>query len=152
MTTFAVQKLEPQTAAVVRAEVPLRELPAFFQRAFHRAMRAVEKQGLAVTGPPFGFYPRMPTATIEVAAGFPVSAPIRPDAGVTPLELPGGRAIVGVHVGPYDTLQESYRELTKWAASEGLELSGAMWESYLSDPDAEPDPTKWRTLITWPLR
>lgn len=26
-----------------------------------------------------------------------------------------------------------------------------MWECYLSDPGAEPDPDTWRTLIVWPL-
>jgi hypothetical protein len=25
-----------------------------------------------------------------------------------------------------------------------------MWESYLTDPGAEPDPETWRTLISWP--
>jgi hypothetical protein len=26
-----------------------------------------------------------------------------------------------------------------------------MWEYYLSDPAAEPDPAKWKTLIVWPV-
>jgi effector-binding domain-containing protein len=152
MARFAVRNLETQRAAVVRAEVPMNELPEFFGRAFHQVMKAVEDQGLTVTGPPFGFYPKMPGATIEVAAGFPVSAEVRPDGEVAALDLPGGRAIVGVHVGPFETLAQSYQELAEWAASQGLELAGAMWESYLTDPAAEPDPAKWQTLITWPVR
>jgi effector-binding domain-containing protein len=152
MTTFAMKNLEPRRAAVVRADVPTEELPAFFGRAFHQVMQAVQDQGLTVTGPPFGFYPRMPTETIEVAAGFPVSAEVEPDGEVSALGLPGGRAIVGVHVGPYDTLAQTYGELAEWAASQELELSGAMWESYLTDPAAEPDPAKWQTEITWPTR
>jgi effector-binding domain-containing protein len=152
MTTFAVQDLDGQHAAVARAELPMQELPGFFARAFDEVMRVVKEQGLVITGPPFGFYPRMPTATIELAAGFPVSATIEPDGEVVALDLPGGRAVVGTHVGPYDTLKETYQALTEWAASQGLELSGAMWESYLTDPGAEPDPTKWQTLITWPIR
>ena len=38
-----------------------------------------------------------------------------------------------------------------WTTDEGLVLAEGMWESYLSDPDAEPDPATWRTLIVWPL-
>jgi hypothetical protein len=26
-----------------------------------------------------------------------------------------------------------------------------VWETYLSDPDMEPDPATWRTLIVWPV-
>ena len=149
---FAVKNVHTQHAAVVRAELPSQELPAFFERAFHAVMRTVAEQGLSVTGPPFGFYPRMPTTTIEVAAGFPVSAPVRPAGDVTAVDLPGGRAIVGMHVGPFDTLAESYRELTEWAARQGLKLSESMWETYLTDPTAEPNPANWQTLITWPIR
>ena len=150
--SFEVVTLEPQHAAVVRADVPLDELPSVFDRAFHAVIDVARAQGLAVTGPPFGFYPRMPAATVEVAAGFPLSGPVAPAGEVTPLELPGGRAVSGVHIGPFETLDRTYRELTAWAAAHGLELAEHMWESYLTDPELEPDPGRWRTSITWPLR
>ena len=151
MADFNVVNLEPQLAAVVRDELPVGQLPTLFDRAFHQVMEAVEAQGLRVTGPPFGFYPRMPGDTVEVAAGFPVSGPITPTGAVTALELPGGRAVTGVHVGGYDGLEQTYRELVAWSRSRGLEGGAVMWESYLSDPAAEPDPAKWRTQITWPV-
>jgi effector-binding domain-containing protein len=56
-----------------------------------------------------------------------------------------------MHVGPYERLGSTYGELMAWAAAEGHRLAGQMWESYLSDPRAEPDPAGWQTLITWPL-
>jgi effector-binding domain-containing protein len=151
-TSFELITIEPQHAAVVRAEVPLAELPGVFERAFHAVPEAARAQGLAVTGPPFGFYPRMPGETVEVAAGFPVSGPVAPTGEVTALELPGGRAVYGVHVGPFETLEQSYRALIDWAAAQGVELADRMWESYLTDPEAEPDPARWQTAITWPLR
>jgi len=151
MTTFSVETIAPQHAAVVRADVPMADLPAVFDRAFHEVMRTVAAQGLTVTGPPFGFYPRMPTATVEVAAGFPVSAPVAPDGDVTAMELPGGRVITGIHVGSFDEMEDTYRELTEWAAYQGLQLAEGMWESYLTDPSVHPDPATWRTSITWPV-
>lgn len=151
MTTFTLETIAPQHTAVLRADVPMAELPAVFDRAFHAVMRTVAAQGLTVTGPPFGFYPRMPTATVEVAAGFPVSAPVAPDGDVTAMELPGGRVITGIHIGSYDEMARTYQELTEWAASQGLQLAEGMWESYLTDPSVQPDPATWRTLITWPV-
>ena len=114
-------------------------------------MEAVARQGLSVVGPPFGYYPKMPGDLAAVAAGFPVSAEVTPEGEVTSLVLPGGRALTVEHVGPYDTLEQTYGELATWVEKNGLATDDVMWESYLTDPDTEP-PENWRTLITWPLR
>jgi AraC family transcriptional regulator len=42
--------------------------------------------------------------------------------------------------------------LTEWMKSEGLEAAGAPWEVYVTDPGAEPDQSKWRTDIFFPVR
>lgn len=150
-TTFTVETTEPQVAAAIRAEVFMAELRDVFDRGFAEVARVAGAQGIAITGPPFGFYPRMPTDTVEVVVGFPVASPIAPEGDVEPFELPGARVVTGVHVGPYEELERTYGELTAWAQAEGHELRGPMWESYLSDPRAQPDPATWETRITWPI-
>lgn len=151
MTTFTVETIEPQAAAVIRAEVFMAELRGVFDRAFPEIMRVAGEQSVAIAGPPFGFYPRMPTDTVEVVVGFPVASPIAAEGDVEPFELPGTRVITGVHVGPYEGLGRTYEELTAWARAEGHELGPAMWESYVSDPSAQPDPATWETKIAWPI-
>jgi effector-binding domain-containing protein len=151
MTTFTVKTIESQPAAAIRAEVPMAELRKVFERGFHAVMQAVAAQGVAITGPPFGFYPRMPGDTVTVVVGFPVAGPITAEGDVEPFSLPGGRVVTGTHVGPYETLGQTYDQLMAWTRAEGLTLAEGMWESYLSDPKSEPDPTTWRTLIVWPL-
>jgi len=151
MTTFAVQTFEPQTAAAIRAEVPMAELREVFDRGFRAVAHVVQTQGVAITGPPFGFYPRMPGENVAVVVGFPVGGPITADGEVEPFELPGGRVVTGTHVGPYEALQKTYEQLMAWSQSEDLTLASGMWKSYLSDPSAEPDPNTWRTVIVWPL-
>ncbi len=151
MTTFTVETIDPQATAAIRAEVPTADLRGVFDRAFPQVMGVVEAQGVAITGPPFGFYPRMPADTVAVVVGFPVAAAIMAEGEVEPFELPGGRVVTATHVGPYDALAQTYEELVAWARGEGLTLAEGMWETYVSDPSAEPDPSTWRTLITWPL-
>lgn len=146
-----IEELEPQLVAAVRGEVAMDEMPTFFGTAFGAVMRVLGEQGVHPTGPPVGYYPSMPGATVEVVAGFPIAAPIEEREGVSVVQLPGGKAVTAVHQGPYDTLQESYAELTSWVQEQGLALAGGMWESYLSDPEAEPDPATWLTRITCPL-
>lgn len=149
MTTFTVETIEPRTAAGIRSEVPMAELSTVFERGFAAIMRTVEAQGIAIVGPPFGYYPRMPAETVEVVVGFPVAGPITPDGEVEPFELPAGRVVTGTHVGPYETLEQTYGELMAWTGAQGLTLAEGMWESYLSDPST--DPGTWKTLIVWPL-
>jgi effector-binding domain-containing protein len=149
--TAEIVDLDPQEAIAVRGEVPLADLPAFFQRAFEEAAAAASAMGVEIVGPPFGYYPQMPTETVTVDVGFPVSAPAVPAGNARRLVLPGGRAVQAIHVGPYDTLEQTYDSLVAWMAGQGLNPAVGMWESYLSDPMVEPDPATWRTRITWPI-
>jgi effector-binding domain-containing protein len=151
MTTFTVETIDAQAAAAIRAEVPMAELREVFDRGFSAVVQAAEAQGVAITGPPFGFYPRMPGETVAVVVGFPVAGAIEPSGDVEPFDLPGGRVVTGTHVGPYEALEQTYQELMAWTEAEGLTLAEGMWECYLSDPSAEPDPSTWRTQIVWPL-
>ena len=42
-------------------------------------------------------------------------------------------------------LAESVLRIETWMAAKKLELDGAPWEFYLTDPGIEPDASKWRT-------
>lgn len=149
--TFEIVELEPQEAIAVRGDVPMAELSSFFARAFGEAAAAASAAGVQIVGPPFGYYAEMPSETVAVEAGFPVSGPAEVDGPAHRLVLPGGRAVQAVHVGPYDAMEQTYGRLQAWMAEQGIVPAVGMWESYLSDPEAEPDPSGWRTLITWPI-
>lgn len=55
------------------------------------------------------------------------------------------------YVGPYDTMDSAYSALERYFAENGLVQGDVMWESYLTDPEEEPDPAKWETRISWPV-
>lgn len=150
MTEFRIDTIEAQQTAAIRRTVPMAELTTVFDAGFSSVMQAVTEEGATVTGPPFGYYHSMPGETVDVTIGFPVSTAV--EAGeVHPFELPGGRAVVGTHIGPYDQLEGTYGELMTWVTMKGLQLGEGMWEQYVSDPADEPDPATWQTLIVWPL-
>lgn len=151
MSDFELVELGPQPAAAMRGDVAQSDMPDFFGRAFHRVMEVVTAAGVTVVGPPFGFYPSMPTETVAVEAGFPVSSAIDETDDVHNLELPGGNAVVAVHVGPFETMEDTYNQLMEWAGRNGHRLADAMWEQYLSDSAVEPDPSQWQTRIVWPV-
>lgn len=152
MTEIQIIERDEQPTAAVRERVPISELPAFFARAYHRTMTALQAQGVHPTGPPFAKYHGAPTdGAADVEAGFPVSAPVTPEDGVVAGALPGGKVVEAVHVGPYDTMEKTYHEMMKWIGERKLTPGDVMWETYLSDPQSEPDPATWRTQIFWPV-
>ena len=152
MAETEIVDLSPQPTAVVREQVRMDALQDFFGRAFGTVMNAIAAQGLQPIGPPFGYYHGMPTEMVDVEAGFPVAASIKPGDGVIASSLPGGRAVESLHVGPYDTLPETYAEVQRRIEAEGLQPASDMWEYYLTDPESEPDPATWQTRIVWPVR
>ncbi|GHJ61364.1 hypothetical protein NOK12_38820 [Nocardioides sp. OK12] len=154
-SSIEIVTLEPQPALAVRGDITPEEMPAFFGRAFNGVPGAAAAAGVELVGPPFGLYPSMPGERVEVEAGFPVSAAVGSTTSegeaVHDLLLPGGEVAQVLHTGPYDTLGETYAALEAWMREQGLAAAGPPWESYLSDPEAEPDPQQWRTLVCWPV-
>ncbi|QCB98733.1 AraC family transcriptional regulator [Arthrobacter sp. PAMC25564] len=148
-------QLKEQPTAVVRETVPMNALRDFFSRAFGAVMGAVQQQHVQLAGPPFALYRGMPTDVVDVEAGFPLAAPFTPagggDTGVSAGSLPSGHAYEAMHIGPYEKLQQTYGAIQARMQADGVTPGEAMWEYYLSDPAAEPDPSKWKTLVVWPV-
>jgi hypothetical protein len=70
-------------------------------------------------------------------------------AGASIGRTPGGRNMTATHIGPYDTVSETYSTMDRAMQAQGLTGSKDMWESYLSPPDTPPEQT--RTDVIWPL-
>ncbi|MFK4639376.1 GyrI-like domain-containing protein [Paenarthrobacter histidinolovorans] len=147
----ALIRTTDQPTAVVRERVPMANLREFFGRAFGAVMAAAQAQNTSPTGPPFAMYHGMPTDTVEVEAGFPVSPDFSAAGEVISGLLPASDAIEAVHKGPYDTLERTYSLILERMSAEGMTPSQTMWEFYLSDPVQEPDPAKWQTRVVWPI-
>lgn len=150
-----IAHLEPQPTAAVRFTSRVEDIPRHMGAAFARVVEALAAAGAQPAGAPFAAYPAPEPdegGAWDVVAGFPVAAPIEAAGDVVPYELPGGDVAVATHVGPYDTISRTYRELQAWMAAQGIAPAGPMWERYLTDPDREPDPSRWRTAVHVPVR
>jgi effector-binding domain-containing protein len=133
--------------AVIRSTVKLSELHVFFDRALRGVLEAMERQGGVPGGEPVAFYHAMHDGIVDVEAGFPTVDRFEACGDVVPGELPGGRAVTGIHLGPYETLGRTYSEISAWAIAHGMQPTGEMWEVYLTDPERELDPNRWRTGV-----
>jgi len=146
-------QLSEQPTAVVRETVPVAGLREFFGRAYGAVLGVVQQQHVQLSGPPFALYRGTPTDVVDVEAGFPLAAPLpgNGEGGVTAGSLPAGEAYEAMHVGPYENLEATYRALMARMAAEAVAPAEEMWEYYLSDPGTEPDSSRWKTLVVWPV-
>jgi len=110
-------------------------------------------RGLADASAPFyGVCPDDPEVTAEAQLRFDacvrVESHFEPDATVAIGQIPAGTYAIGVHVGPFEHLAETYLDVIgRWFPSSGYELSAApVVEHYLDDP-ATVAPSELRTEI-----
>lgn len=154
MSHISLVDVPAQKVAVIRRTIQMSELSGFYGSVLGAVAAAVARAGGAVAGPPFGWYYGEPTEVVDVAGGFPVTGlnEGRLDGEVAVLERPACLAAAALHIGSFETLADTYRELEAWLRDRQLDRAEHSWEEYLSDPETQPDPQDWETRIVWPLQ
>jgi len=63
-----------------------------------------------------------------------------------------GKAIKAVYFGDYNNVQLAYNDIMQYIEEKGLEMNGAPWEVYITDPMVEKDTLKWQTDVYMPIK
>lgn len=126
-----------QSCVVIRGRTSMPELSSFFDDAFGELGTLMQRGVVTPVGPAFAVYLSPPGEPMEVAAGFPVAAPVS-EGRVEPWTLPGGRVARLVHRGSYDGLGAAWEELMGFVGAQGLTPTGPGWESYVDEPGTVP--------------
>jgi effector-binding domain-containing protein len=143
--------LRSHQTASVRHEVPRDGLPEAIGQTFRAVREVLAHQAVEADGAPFARYHSFGD-TIDLEAGLMVSGLIVPSGEVKPGELPAGPAAIAIHAGPYETLGATYEAMQRWLDASTYQPNGGPWELYITDPSAEPDPSRWLTEVIFPLR
>ncbi len=64
-------------------------------------------------------------------------------------ETPGGEAVVALHRGSYNRMNEAYTAIEQWMTANGRLSAGHSWEIY---GDPTPDPADTETTILYLLK
>lgn len=145
------KRIAPQTICYASGSGSASEIPKLLSELLPRVVAHVKEQKGQIIGPPFTRYLSM-GETLEIQAGLPLQDPIPSGDGVEVAKLPGGEALVTVHMGPYDDLNEAYGAIAKHVQANDLTPGATMWEYYWTDPQEEPDPANWKTEIFQPIQ
>jgi AraC family transcriptional regulator len=145
------QELQPQPALIVKRRVARAEIANTIAEGLGKTFPYALQNGLAIAGRPFVRYSDVGPGLMTMEVGTPLAAPAAGVDDIEAITLPGGPAAVAVHMGPYDTLQETYAAMERWMQQQGVKPGGSPWESYITDPAEHPDPANWRTDVYWPI-
>lgn len=149
---FTVTKVEPQPVASVRVTCAESDISRTLASILPEVMGHVTAVGADMAGPPFSRYHARKDGKVDLEAGIPVKKKIEGKGRIQAGELPGGETAIGWHFGQYHDLAKTYGQLEAWMKSQSLESRGGMWEVYWTDPGIEPDPSKWKTQLLWPVK
>jgi effector-binding domain-containing protein len=156
--TPQIEQRDAQPYAGIRASVTMDGLAGVIDQTFPELFGWLAERGIEVAAAPFVRYLVIDMqGELEVELGVPADVQAADGGRIRAGFLPAGRYVVLRHVGPYDGLVASNAALLDWAREHEVALdswetgSGTAWRSrvehYLTNPAAEPDPSKWQTEI-----
>ena len=152
---FGTTQLRAQPILGIRTATRMDEtLGQVMGALFGEVMGYIVQRGQAPAGMPLAIYHSMgENLDVDLECGIPVASAIEDRGRIAAGELPAGKVATVTHVGPYHELGKTWDALKVWMDSQGLEPAKApCWEVYVSDPRAEPDQSKWRTDIFYPIK
>jgi effector-binding domain-containing protein len=136
--------VERQLTAVVKAKVPFAEIPQAQRSARARLdaeLPSLDTGALGLTCtrwlPPQG-------GALDMEMGTIVARRVEPKGEIVPSELPAGRAVHSVMVGPFDGMGAAWQKLFDWCQAEKLKPAGINWEVYGPSPT---DPAQQETYL-----
>jgi effector-binding domain-containing protein len=151
-----------QPYVAIRSSVPMSRLGSDLPPLIGEVFGWLRAREIDPAAAPFWKYNVIDMAhELEVEVGAPIATAVTGDERVIAGILPAGRYATRHHVGHPKELMEATAELLKWADREGLSwdvtdtAAGERWaarlEIFLTNPDDEPDMSKWETDLVFKL-
>lgn len=89
---------------------------------------------------------------VDLEAAIPVNKTVKGNDRISFTHTPAGDTAVLEFSGPYEELQKGHDAMDAFLKKHGFEKNGPPWEVYITDPTTQPDPSKWRTDIHYPVK
>lgn len=145
-----LEDMKEKSVVGIRFHTTGAELPANLQKTYARVLEYLTNHS-AKPDCAYCIYYDMAAEPWDIEAGFVVHQIVARHDDIEFGTLPGGRMATLWHIGPYNTLNDSWIALDAYIKEHRLRPNKVMWELYTTDPATEPDPAKQRTLLVWPV-
>jgi effector-binding domain-containing protein len=149
-----IKEVKPQPILYVNTVTSYAEISESMGEAFEKVLGYLMEKGIQ-NGAPFARYDDVSDENAwKIAIGFTLNEPVEGKGEIVGGKLAPGKSAVMMHIGPYEKLHESWNVLHTWVReSDDVEINfiGAV-ELYLTDPEMESDPNKWKTQLIQPVK
>jgi effector-binding domain-containing protein len=163
LTTPTLEQRAEQPYVAIRATSAMGRVGEVAAPLIGEVFGWLTAQGVSPAGPPFFRYLVIDMEReLELHVGVPVQHETAGDSQVLSGAFPEGRYLTAVYSGPFHGLPSATEEFLAWADANGIvwdseqtpagEAWGSRTEHYLTDPEAEPDPSRWETLLAFRVR
>lgn len=140
-----------QPVMSIRTHVAVHNLPQVFGQSCGAIAQHLGKLGQQPAGAPFAAYYNMDMQNLDIEIGFPVAKVAIGEGEIQPSEIPAGKWLSCLHIGPYDQCAVAYEAMQQWLDANKREAIGVSYEIYLNDPTVTP-PEDLQTQILFPLK
>ena len=145
-----IKDMKEKLALMIRKITPIQNMPSVLGACYGEIIQYVKEIGAKEPIESFVIYHNMDMSNLEIDIGFTVPEKL-PDKGhIKMSSIRAGKYATALHEGPYDTLTNTYNELTAFVNEKELEVKDWVYEVYLNNPMDNPEePT--RTKIYFPI-
>jgi len=157
MTEPKVEERAEQPYVAVRTQATMQTLDSAIPQGIEEVFAWLAKQGIAPAGAPFIRYLVIDMAALlEIEVGVPIASALPGDGRIIAGVFPAGRYASLIYTGIDNGIQGNWA-LLKWGTENGLAWDtwvtekgdgwGGRYESFLTNPNEEPDRAKWQTEV-----
>jgi effector-binding domain-containing protein len=137
---------------VIHVTIPRSEIQKVMGPGLQELKAALDVQGIKAVGPWFTHHLKMDPKVFDFEICLPVAKPVAAAGRVKPGRAPAAKVARTVYHGPYEGLGAAWSEFGEWIEAQGLTPAEDRCECYLAGPESGPDPAKWSTELTRPLK
>ena len=135
----------------IRDKVKFEKMSEFFGSSYGQILGFMGASGIDLSGAPSGVYFTydMINMESELLAAIPVAKAYDAPDGIELFTLPAGKALEIDYFGPYEGSYEPHSVMESYMKDLGFKYKGPTVEEYITDPQSEPDQSKWHTKIRY---
>lgn len=135
--------MSPQDQAAITGQM---------DKSFGELMTTLSKAKVEMQGHPLCLYPSFSETSMEMICAIPVPQGAKLPSRYPIMGVEQTWAVKAVHVGDYAKMMDTHLQIDSYVKFKKLEMNGAPWESYATDPYKVKDTAQWITEIYYPVK
>lgn len=146
------ETMPSMTYLYVTDTVPSSEISKSLGENYGAIMTFIKEKEIQIMGAPFAIYLAYdPDGNTAMQPAIPVAEGSKGNDMIM-VNTTQPQLVLSVNFyGPYDNSGIAHDAIYAFAEQNGYEMAGSPWESYITDPSEEKDPSKWLTKVSYPV-